>query len=335
MIRLSLGTAACLGLSSSRPDTGPTTAYLLLGENCLMHCAFCSQGGTSPGNAGRLGRVTWPLYPWPEAAEALQVAALRGMERVCLQAVRHPAGITPLLDAVARIRDATPLPVSVSAWVGDLDEAAALFRAGIERLGIALDLACPRAYARLKGGSQRRRLNLLLDCADAYPGRLSTHLICGLGESEEQLLYLADQLLCAGVRVALFAFTPVRGTPLQEAAPPAADRYRRVQAGLYLLQNRSASFSGFRFEHGRLRSLGLDRRDLEHLLAGGEAFRTSGCPGCNRPFYNERPGGVLYNYPRKLQLREEKVLMAELFAALEGDREAAEGGSRFCGNGAL
>ncbi|MCW3977503.1 MAG: radical SAM protein, partial [Candidatus Bathyarchaeota archaeon] len=26
---------------------------------------------------------------------------------------------------------------------------------------------------------------------------------------------------------------------------------------------------------------------------------TSGCPGCNRPYYNERPGGPLYNYPRQ------------------------------------
>ena len=29
-----------------------------------------------------------------------------------------------------------------------------------------------------------------------------------------------------------------------------------------------------------------------------EAFRTSGCPGCNRPYYNERPGQIPYNYPR-------------------------------------
>jgi len=35
-------------------------------------------------------------------------------------------------------------------------------------------------------------------------------------------------------------------------------------------------------------------------LGTGEAFRTSGCPGCNRPYYNERPSGPFYNYPRGL-----------------------------------
>jgi len=31
-------------------------------------------------------------------------------------------------------------------------------------------------------------------------------------------------------------------------------------------------------------------RDLKKV------FLTSGCPGCNRPFYNERPS-LIYNYP--------------------------------------
>jgi biotin synthase len=32
----------------------------------------------------------------------------------------------------------------------------------------------------------------------------------------------------------------------------------------------------------------------------GDAFRTSGCPDCNRPFYNEQPSGPMYNFPRPL-----------------------------------
>ena len=32
----------------------------------------------------------------------------------------------------------------------------------------------------------------------------------------------------------------------------------------------------------------------------GQAFQTSGCPGCNRPYYNERPGRTMFNYPRPL-----------------------------------
>jgi biotin synthase len=44
---------------------------------------------------------------------------------------------------------------------------------------------------------------------------------------------------------------------------------------------------------------------LEALLPStGEPFQTSGCPDCNRPFYNEQPGGPLYNYPRPLMAGE-------------------------------
>ena len=35
-------------------------------------------------------------------------------------------------------------------------------------------------------------------------------------------------------------------------------------------------------------------------IINGQAFQTSGCDDCNRPYYNERPGGLIYNYPRQL-----------------------------------
>lgn len=32
----------------------------------------------------------------------------------------------------------------------------------------------------------------------------------------------------------------------------------------------------------------------------GKAFLTTGCPDCSRPYYNKRPSGPIYNYPRPL-----------------------------------
>jgi biotin synthase-related radical SAM superfamily protein len=57
---------------------------------------------------------------------------------------------------------------------------------------------------------------------------------------------------------------------------------------------------------GRLVGLGVS------LPATGEAFRTSGCPDCNRPFYNEHPGGPLYNYPRPLTAEEAARAIQEM-----------------------
>jgi len=136
---------------------------------------------------------------------------------------------------------------------------------------------------------------------------MTTHLICGLGESEEETLALAGHLIDAGVTLALFAFVPLRGTMLENAAPPALDSYRRIQVAVHLLRIKAASHASFHFRDGQLLSFGLDEEDLNKLLAGGTAFRTSGCPDCNRPYYNERPGGTIYNYHRPLNQQELKT----------------------------
>ena len=104
------------------------------------------------------------------------------------------------------MRALSALPISVSAMVTSAGEAAALFEAGAERLSIALDLANARLYARYKGGSFQQKLALLLECARRWPGKISTHLICGLGETEAEAVELMDLLTGAGVTVALFLF---------------------------------------------------------------------------------------------------------------------------------
>ena len=306
MIRLSAGTAACLGITATRMDAYPTTAYLLSGKNCQMSCAFCPQGMGGNEALKRLGRVTWPEYDWPLVKEALVNAEQKKLERLCLQSVRHKDGIEMLLEQIADIRKATVLPLSLSAWIEDENEAAALFRAGVQRISIALDVINPQAYEQIKGGSQQAKLDLLLRCADLFPERMVTHLICGLGESEAEALQMIDRLVQVGITVALFAFVPLRGSKLADHQPPALDAYRRVQAGYHLIKNRIAAFDKFRFTEGRLVSYGLPKEELRIALSDGGAFRTSGCPGCNRPYYNERPGGLIYNYHHPLSEEETK-----------------------------
>ena len=58
-------------------------------------------------------------------------------------------------------------------------------------------------------------------------------------------------------------------------------------------------------------------QDGSHYLADGDAFRTPGCPDCNRPFYNEHPGGPMYNYPRPLTLAETCQAISEVAVLLD------------------
>jgi lipoyl synthase len=320
VIRVSAGTAACLDLSKSRMDAYPTTVYLLSGNRCLMNCAFCPQGSGGGESFKKLGRITWPAYPWSAVEGALPAAEQKGIERICLQSVRHREGIKPLFELIGRLKSLSTLPLSLSVWISSEEEVRTLFDAGADRISISIDVVNEEAHRKIKGGSLQNRLNLLLRCAEKNPGRMSTHLIRGLGESEYEILAMIDELLQAGITVALFAFTPLKGTPMENQPPPELTSYRRIQAGHYLLREKLACLSSFQFSGGRLVSFGDLDEELIFLLGDGNAFRTSGCPGCNRPYYNERPGRALFNYHRPLNKEEKEKVLRDLRASLSLER---------------
>jgi biotin synthase len=57
---------------------------------------------------------------------------------------------------------------------------------------------------------------------------------------------------------------------------------------------------------------GVDKQALLKIIRTGEPFRTSGCPDCNRPYYNEKPSGPIYNYPREPTEKECCSILKEL-----------------------
>ncbi len=318
MIRISAGSAACMGLTANKMDAYPTTAYFLSGDSCRMGCSFCPQGSGNNALLDRLGRVNWPEFAWNSVKEGLNRAEKNGTKRICLQSVRHDSGIEPLLELVKGFKEISDLPLSLSAWIKDQDEARALFKAGADRISVSIDVVNPELYRTYKGGSLEERLDLLIGCAQNLPGKMSTHIICGLGESEKEALGLIDRLVKAGITIALFAFVPLKGTPLERGTPPPVESYRRVQAGYYLLKEKLAAYESFKFDvQGRLISFGVANPVLRKYLSTGTAFQTSGCPGCNRPFYNERPGGIIYNYHRPLNENEREANLEVVLKSLQ------------------
>jgi biotin synthase len=325
VIRISAGTAACLGLKKIKMDNSPTTAYLLWGEGCSMKCAFCPQGEEGE-TSDRLGRINWPAFSLHDLEDNMLQAEDAGIKRICLQSVRDGDSISSIPALLQGLTAFAQLPTCISAYVKDEEEVASLFQAGADRVSIALDVVNEEAYANLKGGSLANRKKLLYDCAHRWPGRISTHLICGLGETEEEMLSEINALLKENITVALFAFTPIKGTKLASHPRPDGSAYRRIQAAYYLLNQKQLSYFMLRFSEGRLVSFGLPPEQLLRTLQDGEAFRTTGCPDCNRPYYNERPGGFIYNYPRRLTQSEANEALACLMNSLQegGDEDAGK-----------
>lgn len=316
-VHASLGTAAVLGLEAVQMEVAPTTAYLMVGGKCAFDCAFCAQARSSTARAGQLARITWPEYPLAEVLARLPAAYARGaIQRACLQVTAGPGYAEAARHLVRALKASSAVPLCVSIRAADLALFAELLALGAERVTLALDAACEGVHSRVKGHDWARVHGLLLEAARRYPGHVGTHLIAGLGETEAELCARLQELHDAGITIGLFAFTPVPGTALGGERAPSLAGYRRLQAAHYLITRGHAHASQFAFSaEGRIVSYGMDPAALSTLLGTGEAFQTSGCPGCNRPYYNERPGGPLYNYPRPLRPDE---VAAAVALVLEG-----------------
>jgi biotin synthase-related radical SAM superfamily protein len=282
----------------------------MVGGRCRRDCAFCAQASNSKASAIALSRVNWPS--WDEQAVLTAVEQAYATERIvrcCLQATVSAGCLEQVMEIAARMGQRVPLGASV---VADADQAGQLLEAGLERVGLSLDAVNEEAYRQVKGGNVAEALSIIEDAAHGFPGRIVTHLMVGLGETEEEMVRTIGRLRDWGVTVALFAFTPIPGTAMEHEPVPPLDSYRRIQAARHLIVHNLATVEQFAFSPvGGIISFGLLEDELRALLGDGKAFETSGCPGCNRPYYNEPPSGPLYNYPRPLTPEETQRAVEE------------------------
>ena len=314
-IRVSTGSAVVLGLLEGKLDAEPTTAYLMTHRNgrCTANCGFCPQARTSQSNAELLSRVTWPAFPTKTVLKKIGNAAEHGkIRRVCIQALNYPEVFTHLSALVTAIKNHATVPVSVSCQPLNAENTRRLAEAGADRIGIALDAATEKLFSEVKGATANgpyhwnQQFTQLREAVSLFgKGNVSTHLIVGLGETEKEAVNLIQQCADMGVLPALFAFTPIRGTALENKPQPLLASYRRIQLARYLITNGNASQSDMRFDaNGKITSFGMKKQKLTRIAETGKPFLTSGCPDCNRPFYNEKPSGPIYNYPRNIHQEE-------------------------------
>jgi len=253
-MRLSTGSAAKLGLLNIEQLTEPTTCYVMLGEQCVNNCQFCAQSI----NHNQLSRIEWP-----EFGDVTEKINKSDFKRVCLQCTS--VGIGEVKHWAQKINK----PISISYNFKEMHEIDDIIEHA-DRVSIPLDAATAEIYRDVKADDFNKKLALIESAAKKYPGKISTHLIAGLGETEAEMQKIIDKLQELNVTIGLFAFTPIKGTKLENRKPPELAYYRKLQ---------------------------------KYLKTG---FRTSGCVDCNRPYYNEKPTGPIYNYPRELNEEELK-----------------------------
>ncbi len=306
-VRLSIGTAIELGMESGSKVPNFTTAFLMTYREggCDANCAFCPQAQESTSSSDRLSRLSWPEHSlsdviknWPPPGQ---------FRRICIQTICYPDVVQDVASIVGELRKVSKLPISVAIHPISTDEMMQLKEIGISNIGIALDASTPELFEDIKGenrGAEYRWESHRKGLKDALKifgeGNVTTHLIIGLGETEKEASDFIMEMYEMGISVGLFAFTNIKGTSLENHSPPDLTSYRRLQVVRQLVSQGTLMSDQILSDlDGRI-SFDMNEVVLREALSSGVAFQVTGCKGCNRPFYNERPRGPMYNYPRSL-----------------------------------
>lgn len=290
-IKVSIGSTSVLGLKNLKQNYPVSTIYLLTPGKCLRDCKYCSLAKSSNAEEKFLSRVVWPTFDLDDVIERI-LKNRNEIKRVCIQTVNNRFSKEIYLKILKEISEKIKVSISINTENDNLINE--LFSNGVDRVGIALDVATERNYEFLRGGDFFKKINFILKIGKKYEGKISTHIIVGLNETDFEILDLYKLFITNKINVGLFAFTPIKGTYLEKNPPPKLIRYRKIQLGTKLIEF-GYDLKDFKFKNsGEL--IGFPKFDLDEIIKL-KPFNTRGCPDCNRPFYNERPSGEIYNYP--------------------------------------
>jgi len=307
-IRVSSATASVLRLKREKLLVKPTTAYLMTPERCSGGCSFCSQTQKDD----RLSRVVWPLFPVKDVLEALSENKEKFVN-ICIQTTKSKDYFNKVKRIAKKLietcSDSCNINISIDLFYRE-KEIVDLFKLGVNRISLAIDCVSEKHFSKVKNGDPDKKFDFLLKTGEKFPGKISTHIIVGLGETDREILEKVSLLLENGISCGLFALTPFPG----KKRTLTIKRYRGIQACLYLMKKGELNLNDVIFEEdGKLKNI---PKRYHNDLTDGEFFRTSGCSGCNRPFYNEKITELWYNFPGKpkdKEIRQSLEIIDDLF----------------------
>lgn len=202
-----------------------TATFMLFGDTCTRSCQFCS---VTTGKPGRLD----PLEP---LNTALAIKAL-GLRHAVITSVNRDdladGGSAHFAQTIRLVREHSPdcrVEVLIPDFKGRADDLATVLDARPDVLAHNTETV-PRLYRTVRpGSSYKRSLGVLSQAAaarsQAYPVVTKTGIMLGLGETEDELYEVMDDLRGSGVDVLTLGqyLQPTRGhLPVDRYIPPEA-----------------------------------------------------------------------------------------------------------------
>ena len=323
-IRVSIGSAALLGLKVIEFPIAPTTCYIMTFKegHCLANCGFCPQAREAKSSVEKLSRISWPIFLFRDFLIKLKnMPPQNKFRRICIQTLNYKENFKDLTEIITQIKSISNIPTSIAIPPMSKAQLEKLRSLGVQRVGIALDGASSEIFEKVKGKGVNgpynwdHHMESLKTALEIFPEEsVTTHIIVGLGETEKAITSIIKKLKNLKVLTSLFAFTPIKGTKLENCLQPELIKFRKMQLVRYLIMEENRDITDFSFnQKDNLVNINISRRKLKEIIDDSNAFLTSGCPDCNRPYYTSRPSGPIYNYPRKLNKQEK----AEIYSSLE------------------
>jgi lipoyl synthase len=325
-VQMSTAAAITLGLVAGRLfRCGCTRCLNLLltyPEGCRANCAYCGLARHREAERNYADRnfirVDWPAAPLDLVVEKIAEQGWASpFHRMCISMITHPRSdedTKAVLRAwTARIpKEVIPVSILSNPTTMTRRDVADLYALGAETFTVALDACTPEIFDRTRGRgvqsphSWAKYWEIFHAARDVFgAGQIGMHLIVGLGETDRDVLTLCQQLLDLGGHSHLFCFFPERGTLMDHLPAPPVARWRRLQLARWLIEYDGHRLDACSFDTaGQLVDCGLPRERLEAAIASGVPFRTSGCPGrerpdvsaCDRP-YGDGPPSDIRSYP--------------------------------------
>lgn len=325
-VQMSTAAAITLGIMSGRMYRCACTRCLNLlltyPEGCRANCAYCGLARHREADRDfadrNFIRVNWPAVPLDRVIDIVAAdGANTPFHRMCISMITHPNSDVDTVTVLKRWTDrVAPETVAVSILSNPTTmtrhDVETLHGLGADIFTVALDAATPELFDRTRGrGVQsphtwRKYWEILHDARDVFgPQKFGAHIIVGMGETEHDVLSLAQRVVDLGGHNHMFCFFPEKGSLMDHLPATPRDQWRRVQLGRYLIDYCGVRVGHMTFDdRGRVSAFGLPAPELDAIIDSGLPFRTSGCPGkfrddvsaCDRP-YGDSPPSNIASYP--------------------------------------
>ena len=338
-VQMSTAAAITLGLVPGNMHRTSCTHCLNLlvtyPEGCRANCAYCGLARhreESRDYADRnFIRVDWPTARYDEVIERVKNSKDKGQfQRMCISMITHPNSDADTVVLLEKwMKEVPHIPVSILSNPTSMEkeDLVRLKEIGADIFTVALDAVTPAIFERTRGktvDSPHRfdKYWLAIEWAAEIfgPEKFGAHLICGMGETEQEILEVCQKIKDKGGHNHVFAFFPEQGSLMEDW--PAVDRaqWRRVQLARFIIDYAGGHISTMLFnQEGQVIDFGMPEDELATLINSGKPFQTSGCPGkddeevsaCNRPYGDSSPSDIL-SFPFALNRTDVEIIKRQM-----------------------